>query len=138
MKKQTLKYLGSLLCSISITLFVQPNPLFARGAVNAVEIAQRLDKTKYTSDQIKGYVRKLNKKTKVVATGTVRDVKSGRSGTKVVLHVTVPGRKRKFLVAVMVNNAQNIRRGQSATCSGKYLRYSRFDLNGVTIEGSCR
>jgi hypothetical protein len=109
----------------------------AAQAVNAVTVAEHLDKGKYTSREIKTYLKGL-KGQEIAVNGKINDIMSGKTGTRVVVFTHVPGRDKDFVVDVYVDNASNLHKGNQVSCSGTYHRYNMFTLNGVTlIKGSC-
>ena len=109
---------------------------FAGEAVNAVDIAQHMNKGKYSSAEIKSYLKELKGK-QVSAHGKVDDIMTGKSGTRVVLQVTVPGKSAHFVVDVYVKDAGNLHRGDKVSCTGEYTKYNMLTLNGIAIKGSC-
>jgi acyl-coenzyme A thioesterase PaaI-like protein len=106
------------------------------GQVTAAEVADHMDKTKYSSDDIKSYLKALKGK-QIVADGKVDDVKTGRTGAKVVVKVEVPGRSKDFVVDVRTKDAAVLHKGDRVSCKGEYTKYNMFTLNGIGIDGSC-
>lgn len=108
----------------------------AGAALNAAEVAEHMDKTKYSSDDVKSYLKALKGK-QIVAEGKVDDVITGRTGAKIVVQVNVPGRSREFVVDVRVKEAGKFHKGDRASCEGRYAKYNMFTLNGIGIDGHC-
>jgi acyl-coenzyme A thioesterase PaaI-like protein len=116
-------------------VILTPAPSHA-GQVTAAEVADHMDKTKYSSDDIKSYLKALKGK-QIVADGKVDDVKTGRTGAKIVVKVEVPGRSKDFVVDVRTKSAAALHKGDRVSCKGEYLKYNMFTLNGIGIDGSC-
>jgi len=108
----------------------------ATAAVDAVDVAEHMDKTKYTSAEVKGYLKALKDK-QVIAKGKISDVLTGKSGTKIVVYVDIPGRSKEFVVDVHTKKPAEFLKGTQVTCQGTYVKYNMFTLNGIGIEGSC-
>lgn len=106
------------------------------GQVSAVDVADHMDKSKYTSADIKQYLKALKGK-QVSAEGKVHDVLTGKTGVKIVLSVDIPGRSKDFVVDVRTRDAAAVHKGDRVSCTGKYVKYNMFTLNGIGIEGSC-
>ena len=108
------------------------------GQATAADVAEHMDKSKYTSADIKKYLKAL-KGEQVSAEGKVHEVLTGRSGVKVVVSVNIPGRSQEFIVDVHSKDAANVhvQKGDRVSCKGEYERYNMFTLNGIGIEGSC-
>ncbi|HAR45895.1 MAG: hypothetical protein A2X56_00170 [Nitrospirae bacterium GWC2_57_13] len=109
------------------------------GTVSAVQIAQRLDKTKHTTAEIKSFLKGL-KGQQVQADGRVNDVRIGKKNAKVVVLVKVPERSQEFVVDVQMetNAAEKFRKDERVACTGEFVRHNNFTLNGVVIKGSCK
>ena len=116
-------------------VILSPAPSHA-GQVAAAEVADHMDKTKYSSDDIKSYLKALKGK-RIVADGKVDDVKTGRTGAKIVVKVEVPGRSKDFIVDVRTRSAAALHKGDRVSCKGEYTKYNMFTLNGIGIDGSC-
>jgi len=116
-------------------VILSPAPSHA-GQVTAAEVADHMDKTKYSSDDIKSYLKALKGK-QIVADGKVDDVKTGRTGAKIVVKVEVPGRSKDFVVDVRTKSAAALHKGDRVSCKGEYTKYNMFTLNGIGIDGSC-
>jgi hypothetical protein len=109
----------------------------AGAAIEAPTVAEHLDKGKYSSAEIKSYLKGLKGK-EIVANGKIEDIKSGRSGNKVVVLVNVPGRDKPFVVDVVVKGESNLHKNEHVSCNGKYKNYNMFTLNGITLtDGKC-
>ena len=124
-------------------VILSPAPSHA-GQVTAAEVADHMDKTKYSSDDIKSYLSdditsylKALKGKRIVADGKVDDVKTGRTGAKIVVKVEVPGRSKDFVVDVRTKSAAALHKGDRVSCKGEYTKYNMFTLNGIGIDGSC-
>lgn len=105
-------------------------------AVNARTVAERMDKQKYTSSEIKTYLRGLKGRT-ITVDGRVHDVLIGKTGNRVVLHVDTP-KPKDFVVDVFVDSAPKMRKNDSVICKGVYSRYNIFTVNGIILKGgSC-
>lgn len=109
----------------------------AEEALDAVAIAQHLDKTKYTTTEVKNYIKDLKDK-QVIAKGKLHEVLTGKTGTKVVVYVDVPNKSTYFIVDTIVEDASGLHKNDRITCTGKYVKYNMFSLNGITIKGSCK
>jgi acyl-coenzyme A thioesterase PaaI-like protein len=121
---------GILLCSASSAS--------AEEALNAVAIAQHLDKTKYTTTEVKNYIKDLKGK-QVIAQGKLHEVLTGKTGNiKVVVYVDVPNKSTYFIVDTIVEDASGLHKNDRITCTGEYIKYNPFSLNGITIKGSCK
>ncbi|OGW38608.1 MAG: hypothetical protein A2X58_10110 [Nitrospirae bacterium GWC2_56_14] len=116
-------------------VILSPAPSQA-GQVAAADVADHMDKTKYSSDDIKSYLKALKGK-RIVADGKVDDVKTGRTGAKIVVKVEVPGRSKDFVVDVRTKSAAALHKGDRVSCKGEYTKYNMFTLNGIGIDGSC-
>lgn len=114
-----------------------PRGATAGPAVDAKEIATRLDKSKYTSAEIKSYLKDLKSK-EVTAEGKVDEILTGKTGTRVVVLVDVPNRTKNFVVDVYVSDASGLHKGDGVSCKGDYSKYNMFTLNGITLKGSCK
>jgi hypothetical protein len=106
------------------------------GQVTAADVADHMDKSKYTSADIKQYLKDLKGK-QVSAEGKVHDVMTGKTGVKIVVSVDIPGRSRDFVVDVHTRTASALKKGDRVSCTGEYIKYNMFTLNGIGIEGSC-
>jgi hypothetical protein len=120
----------------ALGLMLSSVPAHAGAGVNATEVAEHMDKTKYSSDDIKSYLKALKGK-QIVAEGRVDDVITGRTGAKIVVQVDVPGRSREFVVDVHVKEAGKFHKGDRASCEGRYTKYNIFTLNGIGMDGHC-
>lgn len=109
----------------------------AEEPLNAVTIAQHLDKTNYTTAEVKNYIKGLKSK-RVIAQGKLHEVLTGKTGIKVVVYVDVPDRSTYFIVDTVVENASGLQKNDIVTCTGDYVKYNMFSLNGITIRGSCK
>lgn len=115
-------------------------PATAGQAVNAKTIAERLDKSKYTTSEIKTYVKGL-KGADVTAEGKIDDIMNQpRRTAKVVVLIDVPGRSGKFIVDVHMpqNEADKLRKNDMVICKGEFRRYNPWTLGGIVLEGACR
>ncbi len=120
--------------SIALSLLVA-GPLLAD--VPPGEIIDHMDKSKYSSSEIKAYMKSI-KGEAVHVSGKVTDVKTGRSGTRISL--TVPGgTKGNYKVDVVTKeDTSSIHQGASVHCNGIFRQFNTFTLNGFTlIEGHC-
>ncbi len=106
------------------------------GQVSAADVADHMDKSKYSSADIKQYLKAL-KGQQVLAEGKVHDVLTGKTGAKIVVSVNVPGRSKDFVVDVRTKDAAAIHKGDQVSCKGEYVKYNMFTLNGIGIDGSC-
>jgi acyl-coenzyme A thioesterase PaaI-like protein len=116
-------------------VILSPAPSHA-GQITAAVVADHMDKSKYSSDDIKSYLKALKGK-QIVADGKVDDVKTGRTGAKIVVTVEVPGRSKDFIVDVRTKAVAALHKGDRVSCKGKYTKYNMFTLNGIGIDGSC-
>ncbi len=106
-------------------------------AVNAETVAGHMDKSKYSTSDIKSYLKGL-KGHGIAAQGKVKDVMVGKTGNRVVVFVNVPGRKKDFVVDVYVDRADKLHKGDHVSCKGEYAKYNMFTVNGITLkDGSC-
>lgn len=108
----------------------------AEQAVPAKAVAEHMDKAKYTSADIKSYLKDLKGK-EVTADGKIDEILTGRTGTRVVVFVDISGRSRYFVVDVYVNDAKDLHKGDAVSCRGEYTKYNMFTLNGIALKGSC-
>ncbi len=106
------------------------------GPVAAAVVANHMDKSKYSSADIKQYLKAL-KGQQVSAEGKVHDVLTGKTGVKIVVSVDVPGRSKNFVVDVHGKDAAAMHKGDRVSCKGEYVKYNMFTLNGIGIDGSC-
>jgi hypothetical protein len=106
------------------------------GPVTAADVAEHMDKSKYTSADIKKYLKAL-KGEQISADGKVHDVLTGKTGVKIVVSVDIPGRSRDFVVDVHTKDAVAVHKDDRVSCKGEYVKYNMFTLNGIGIEGSC-
>jgi len=120
---------------VSGVAILSPGPARA-GQVTAADVAEHMDKSKYTSADIKQYLKAL-KGQQVSAEGKVDDVLTGKTGVKIVVFVDIPGRSREFVVDVHNKDAVAVHKGDRVSCTGEYAKYNMFTLNGIGIEGSC-
>ncbi len=105
-------------------------------AVSAKTVAEHMDKGKYSSSEIKSYLKGLKGET-ITADGKVQDIMVGKSGTRVVLSVAA-GRNGDFVVDVFVDDAGKLHKGERASCKGEYSKYNMWTVNGITLKnGSC-
>lgn len=118
-------------------IFISTRGASAEQAVDAKEIAPRMDKTKYASAEIKSYLKDLKDK-EVIAGGKIDEILTGKTGTRVVVHVDVPNTTKNFVVDVYVESAEQFHKGDTVSCRGKYSKYNMFTLNGITLKGSCK
>ncbi len=108
----------------------------AAEAVNATTVAERMDKTKYASSEIKSYLKGLKGNT-ITADGNIKDILTGKTGNRVVLHVNA-GKSGDFVVDVYADTITDLHKGDHVSCKGKYAKYNPFTVNGITLrEGSC-
>lgn len=131
--------IGMLACMVlgaGCLLFAAPS-VSAEEALDAVAIAQHLDKTKYTTTEVKNYIKDLKNK-QVIAQGKLHEVLTGKTGTKVVVYVDVPNKSTYFIVDTIVEDASGLHKNDRITCTGEYVKYNMFSLNGITIKGSCK
>lgn len=120
---------------VSGMAILSPGPVHA-GQVTAADVAEHMDKSKYTSADIKKYLKEL-KGEQVSAEGKVHDVLTGKTGVKIVVSVEIPGRSKDFVVDVHTKDASTVHKDDRVSCSGKYVKYNMFTLNGIGIDGSC-
>lgn len=106
------------------------------GQTTAADVADHMDKSKYTSADIKKYLKAL-KGEQISAAGKVDDVLTGKTGVKIVVSVEIPGRSKEFTVDVHTKDASSVHKGDRVSCKGEYVRYNMFTLNGIGIDGSC-
>lgn len=131
-----LMMIAMILCA---PLMVAPSSSYAEEAVQAADIADHMDKTKYTAVEIKTYMRNLKNK-QVVATGKVDNVHTlPRQEAKTVVHVSIPGRSTLFVVDVHMLQAEAgaLHKNDTVTCTGTFRRYNPWTLNGIVLQGSC-
>ena len=130
--------------SVMMTIFIVAGLLTAvcaaataGQAVNAKTVAEHMDKSKYSSHEIKSYLKGL-KGSEITADGKVNDILTGKTGNRVVLFVNVPGRDKDFVVDVYVDDAGKLHKGDHLSCKGEYSKYNMFTVNGITLkDGSC-
>lgn len=109
----------------------------AGGEVNAQTVAEHMNKSKYASAEIKSYLKNLKGK-EITADGKINNILTGRTGTRVVVYVDIPGRSTYFIVDVYVKNSSGLHKNDRVSCKGTYSKYNWFSLNGITLkEGSC-
>ncbi len=109
----------------------------AEKAVNAKAVAEHMDKSKYSSSEIKTYLKGLKGGT-IAADGKIRDILTGKTGNRVVLSVAA-GRSNDFVVDVYVDDASSLHKGDHVSCTGEYAKYNMFTVNGITLkDGSCK
>jgi len=134
MKTRTGLFLTVLVAAV---LLVSMQAAAAEQAVNAKTVAEHMDKGKYSASEIKTYLKGLKGGT-ITADGKVHDILTGKTGTRVVLSVAA-GRNNDFVVDVYVNDASAIHNGDKVSCSGEYVKYNMFTVNGITLKnGSCK
>lgn len=124
---------------LSVLVAIGPSPSFGDDAVNAADVADHMDKTKYTAAEIKTYMKRLKGK-EVVAAGKVDNVHNlKRQEAKVVVNVTIPGRGTLFVVDVHMPQADagSLHKNDPVTCRGEFRRYNPWTLNGIVLQGSC-
>ena len=124
-------------CTLMVfgTAILSPGPAHA-GQVTAVDVADHMDKSKYSTADVKQYLKAL-KGEQVSAEGKVHDVQTGKTGVKIVVSVDIPGRSRNFVVDVHTKDAVAVHKGDWVSCKGEYVKYNMFTLNGIGINGSC-
>jgi hypothetical protein len=120
---------------VSGVAILSPGPAQAE-QVTAADVADHMDKSKYSSADIKKYLKAL-KGEQVSAEGKVHDVMTGKTGVKVVVSVDIPGRSKDFVVDVRTKDAAALHKGDRVSCKGEYIKYNMFTLNGIGIDGSC-
>ena len=114
-----------------------PKKASAAGPVNAATVAEHMDKSKYSSSEIKTYLKGI-KGAEVAAEGRINDILTGKTGNRVVVFVSVPGREKNFVVDVFVDDASKLQKNNHVSCTGKYVKYNMFTVNGITLkDGSC-
>jgi len=130
---------GAAVFALAAGLFIVAQNASAAGqAANAKTVAEHMDKSKYSSSEIKSYLKGLKGNT-VAADGKVNDIMTGKTGNRVVLYVNIPGRGKDFVVDVYVDDASNLHKGDHVSCKGEYVKYNMFTVNGITLkDGSCR
>jgi len=101
--------------------------------VNAVDVAHHMDKAKYSSADIKSYLKGLKGK-EISAHGKVNEVLTGKSGIKVVLHINIPGKSSPFVVDVQTSESGHIHKGETVSCRGEFVRAGML---GIVLKGSC-
>ncbi len=122
---------------VSAALFIAMQAAAADQAVSAKTVAEHMDKGKYSASEIKSYLKGLKGGT-VTADGKVHDILTGKTGNRVVLSVAA-GRNGDFVVDVYVDNASNLHKGDRVNCSGEYVKYNMFTVNGIALKnGNCK
>jgi hypothetical protein len=122
---------------IAAVLLVSMHAAAAEQAVDAKAVAEHMDKGKYSSSEIKTYLKSLKGGT-ITADGKIRDIMTGKTGNRVVLSVAA-GRNNDFVVDVYVDDASALHNGDKVKCSGDYVKYNIFTVNGITLKnGSCK
>jgi hypothetical protein len=117
-------------------LFLPMQATAADQAVNAKTVAEHMDKGKYSSSEIKSYMKGLKGAT-ITADGKVNDIMTGKTGTRVVLSVAA-GRNNDFVVDVYVADASKLHKGEHVSCKGEYSKFNNWTLNGIALkDGSC-
>ncbi len=112
------------------------SPASAEEAINAKTVAERMDKSKHSTAEIKSYLKDLRKKT-ILAEGKVKDILSGKTGNRIVLSVNA-GKLNNFVVDVYGDQSEKFRKGDQLSCRGEYVKYNPFTVNGITLkDGSC-
>ena len=132
------RMLCALFTVISLQVLVTA-PAQAADAVEAATVADHMDKTKYSSKEIKSYMKGLKGKD-VVAAGKVDNIHGQpRQEAKVVVDVTIPGRGTLFVVDVHMpqSEADKLRKNDRVSCRGQFRRYNPWTLNGIVLQGSC-
>jgi len=121
---------------VSAALFLSVQAMAAEQVVNAKTVAEHMDKGKYSSSDIKSYMKGLKGAT-ITADGKVNDIMAGKTGTRVVLSIAA-GSHNDFVVDVYVNDASKLHNGDHVSCKGEYSRYNGWTLNGIALkDGSC-
>jgi hypothetical protein len=121
---------------VAAVLLVSMQAAAAEQGVNAKTVAEHMDKGKYSSKEIKTYLKDLKGAT-INADGKIREILSGKTGIRVVLSVAA-GRNNDFVVDVYVNEAGSLHAGDKVSCKGEYSRYNGWTLNGIALKnGSC-
>jgi len=120
---------------VSGMAILSPGPAEA-GQITAADVADHMDKSKYSSADIKQYLKALKGK-QVSAEGKVHDVLTGKTGVKIVVSVNIPGRSRDFVVDVRAKDTAAVHKGDRVSCTGEYVKYNMFTLNGIGIDGGC-
>jgi hypothetical protein len=117
-------------------LFLPMRATAAGQMVNAKTVADHMDKGKYSSSEIKSYLKGLKGAT-ITTDGKIREILTGKTGTRVVLSVAA-GRSGDFVVDVYVKEAGSLHSGDKVSCKGEYSRYNNWTLNGIALKnGSC-
>jgi len=129
---------GTVVFVIAAGLFILSQNIAAAGqAADAKNVAEHMDKGKYSSSEIKSYLKELKGNT-VTADGKVNDIMTGKTGNRVVVYVNVPSRGKDFVVDVYVDDASKLHKGDHVSCKGNYVKYNMFTVNGITLkDGSC-
>ncbi|HET6490022.1 MAG TPA: hypothetical protein VFG28_09680 [Syntrophales bacterium] len=116
---------------------VSPSMTNAGQAVNAKTVAEHMDKSKYSSAEIKSYLKGL-KGSEITAEGKIDEILSGKTGNRVVVFVKIPGREREFVVDVYVSDSGKLNKNDQVSCKGEYAKYNMFTLNGIALkDGTC-
>ncbi len=122
---------------IAAVLLVSMQASAAEQTVDAKTVAEHMDKGKYSSSEIKTYLKGLKGGT-ITADGKIHEILTGKTGTRVVLSVAA-GRNNDFVVDVYVDDASALHNGNQVKCSGEYAKYNIFTVNGITLKnGSCK
>ncbi len=129
-----------IICLSFSFLIVTYSKLSAEEAVSAKEAVKYLDKSKYTSAEIKKYYRALKKK-KVKGIGRVVEVRKGRKAFSVAVLVdgTKPISKRKEynLVVITTQDAgTELKKNDRVSFEGIFIRYAMFTVDNIDLKGT--
>jgi hypothetical protein len=126
----------------TLSLFLAAGLLLAAGTaaaqkpVNANTVAERMNKNKYSSAEVKTYLKDLKGRT-VTADGRIKDMMTGKTGNRIVLSVKA-GKSNNFVVDVYADNIKTLHKGDEVSCTGTYVKYNPFTVNGITLkDGVC-
>lgn len=123
------------LLSAAFVSMVILNSADAGQTISATTVAEHMDKSKYSTAEIKTYLKGL-KGHEIAAEGKVNDIMTGKTGNRVVVFVNVPGRDKDFVVDAFVDDASMLHKGDSVACKGEFSKYNMFTVNGITIKNS--
>jgi hypothetical protein len=136
MLKRSVVYAAVL--SMAVSFMILPfNRSFAGESVSAKEAVKYLDKSTYTSAQIKTFYRSLKKKT-IKGTGKVIDVIKGRRGSKVTVLVTGTQSKKGYNLVIVTRQdpASELNKNDEIKYEGIFVRYHPFTVDNIDIKGT--
>ncbi len=123
--------------SMTALMVITAGLAVAGDVVMAKDAVKYLDKSTYTSAQIKQYYRSLKGKT-VKGSGVVVDVRTARKGSRVAVYI--PGTKKPAkgynIVVVTEQDGMDLKKGSKVSFEGTFLRYAMFTADNLDIQGT--